>query len=982
MCHSITNPHLGSTPKFTPTAPYALAPARQRRYDVEWRCQSEGSILLSIGKLGAGHHAYYELSVAAGAEDYYSGRGESRGEYLGRGSEALGFEGIVEQGELKHLFRGTHPDYPEPWVRRQQHDRATRTLTLRDGRVVTGKRSQPTAAFDLTFSAPKSASTLWALVNHREAEAQIRAAHEAAVRAAFDYLDRTACVTRRGAGGAQQLRGEGLVAAMFHHRLSRAGDPQLHSHVLVANATKAEGRYTTLHGALLYREAKTAGYLYHAVLRAEMTKRLGVEWHRDPTSPHPEIVGVDRQLRTMFSKRSEEIAAQLELAGHSSARAANAAAIDTCAAKTYFDDPDGDWSISDVWHAEAREIDAPNVRTAIGCIPARAPVITESSDVIRHVRKNELGPHGLTAQRTTFHRRDLIQVACEHILTGAPVVQIERLADAILDRCRREIVPLHNDAANTPEGDVQRGDVVLLRDGRADTAYTTRELLEAELLVIQIAQQRANDHVATASPDHVSRALDERERLSDEQRQMVMNLTMSGAGAEFVVGLAGAGKTTSLEAAHDAWHRSDVEVRGTATALNAAKNLEAETGIPAETIAVLRTWHEQAQQTGDPSRIDDAVPHGGVLIVDEAGMTETRDLAFLTRLAREQDTKLVLVGDHRQLPEIGAGGTFEHLVHRFDPEGRTSRLTQNRRQHHEWERDALGELREGSVEHAIAAYEAESRVVTDPSPERLREQLAADWLDARDRGGDVAMIAYTNTEVDALNTAARRLLDERGALGPERASWAGREWAVGDELIASHNNRALGLTNGTRGAITKVDEHGLVLRTQDGHDLRVPRDYLERGHAAHAYATTGHKVQGLTINGEAFVLASDHLSREWLYVAMSRATDASRIYIDTLDHDPTTGRPLTPREQHDGALIDLVDMASRSGHHTLAHDHGVPVSDPARLDRNNLRRAMNRDATLRERLSDPVARYQQRQPPAHQRDINIARNIGGFGFGR
>jgi conjugative relaxase-like TrwC/TraI family protein len=859
-------------------------------------------------------------------------------------------------------------------------------MTLRDGRVVEGRPAQATAAFDLTFSAPKSVSTLWALVNHREAEARIRAAHEAAVRSAFDYLERTACVTRRGAGGARQIRGEGFVAAMFHHRLSRAGDPQLHTHVLVANATKAEGRYTALHGALLYREAKTAGYLYHAVLRAEMTKRLGVEWHRDPTSPHPEIVGVDRRLRDLFSKRSEEIAAQLEATGQSSARAANAAALDTRAAKAYFDDPYGDWSIADVWHAEAREIDAPDVREAIGHIPARAPVILDTSDTIRSIKAHELGPNGLTKHRTTFHRRDLIQVACDRTLTGAPITQIERLADAIIDQCRREIVPLHGDTTTTPEGDAVRGDGLPLRDGRADIAFTTRELLEAELSVIQTAQQRANDHIANASPYHVHEALRERERLSAEQRRMVTNLTMSGAGTEFVVGLAGAGKTTSLEAAHDAWRRSDIEVRGTATALNAAKNLEAETGIPSETIAMLRTWHEQAEQTGDRSRIDDAVPRGGVLIVDEAGMTETRDLAFLTKLAREQDAKFVFVGDHRQLPEIGAGGTFEHLVHRFEPEGRTSRLTHNRRQHEAWERDALGELREGSVERAIATYEAEGRIVTDPSPERLREQLAADWIAARERGRAAAMLAYTNAEVESLNATARRLLNERGTLGPERATWAGREWAAGDALIATHNNRALGLTNGTRGIVTRVDERGLELRTHDGRDLRVPRDYLERGHAAHAYATTGHKTQGLTINGEAFVLASDHLSREWLYVAMSRATDASRIYIDTLDHDPATGRALTPREQHDAALIDLADMARRSGRHTLAHDHGTPITDPTqRLDRNDLRRAMNRDAALRERLDDPVARHQYRERATPRRDIGMTRDLGGrggFGIGR
>jgi conjugative relaxase-like TrwC/TraI family protein len=181
--------------------------------------------MLSIGKLGVGHHAYYELSVASGADDYYTGHGEARGWYLGRGADALDLDGEVDAGDLKHLFRGTHPRSGEEWVRRRAPDRKTPTLRLRDGRVIEGPKPIPTAAFDLTFSAPKSVSVLWALSGDDDVRRTIRDAHEAAARGAFDYLERTACVTRRGAGGARQLRGEGFVAAAFHHRVSRAADP-------------------------------------------------------------------------------------------------------------------------------------------------------------------------------------------------------------------------------------------------------------------------------------------------------------------------------------------------------------------------------------------------------------------------------------------------------------------------------------------------------------------------------------------------------------------------------------------------------------------------------------------------------------------------------------------------------------------------------------------------------------------------------------
>ena len=925
--------------------------------------------MLSIGKLGAGHHAYYERSVAAGAEDYYSGYGEAWGTYLGNGSANLGLEGYVEEGDLKHLFGGTHPASGETWIQRRQHDTKPPRIRMPDGRVIEGKKPIPTAAFDLTFSAPKSVSVLFGLTEG-VVQRDVRDAHDTAVRAAFDYLERTACITRRGAGGSQHLRGEGFVAAAFLHRVSRAGDPQLHTHVLVANAAKADGRYTALHGALLYREAKTASFLYQAMLRSELTRRLGVEWAIDPESPHPEIVGIDRGVRELFSKRAEEIHDELERTGNSGHRAATAAALETRAAKTATI-VEGQRMI-ERWLDELDQhgIDAPNVLDAIGRVPALAPLLSDTQPIIRDVSRSAFAPTGLTAKQTTFHRRDIIQLACQSAPQGASVSQLERLADAILDHAQRDIVQLRNMTTPAPTQDAMRADGRALTDQRDTTAYTTRELFNAELAIIDIAHQRAHERAAVVKQREVERILaqrSEQRRLSDEQHRMVTQLTTSGAGVEVVVGLAGAGKTFSLDAAHDTWRDAGIEVRGTATALTAAKTLEAETRIPSETVAMLRAWHAHAEETGDTRKLDDAIPKHGVLIVDEAGMTETRDLAFLAHLTAERETKLVLVGDHHQLPEIGAGGAFRHLVHNVDDD-RVTQLTTNRRQLEAWERDALGELRAGSVEHAVATYASQDRIITDSIPEQLRDQLAAEWLDARQRGRDTAMIAYTNADVNALNQTARRLLDERGHLGRERVTFAGREWAVGDELIATRNRRQLGITNGTRGRVTRVSRTGLDIQTRDGQTIHVPSDYLTRGDATHAYATTGHKTQGMTINGEAFVLATDHVSREWLYVTMSRATDQSRIYIDTLDRDPDTGHTRTIEQRRDAAILDVYDLALRSQAQTLARDHGRAV-DPDRLDRNDLRRALQRDDVLRELLRDPHVREHGHRYPQR----------GGFG---
>jgi conjugative relaxase-like TrwC/TraI family protein len=199
--------------------------------------------VLTIGKLGSSRSqlAYYEQQVAAGIEDYYAGRGEARGAWLGSGADTLGMSGHVERDGFMALMRGRHP--LDDSVLRQIGSCST------------------VAALDLTFSAPKSVSVLFAIADEHVSAAVVDA-HERAVDAALTYLEREACWTRRGHAGAVRLRGDGLVAAAYRHRMSRAGDPQLHTHVVVANMTRAEGKYTALDAHPLYEHKSPAGAVY------------------------------------------------------------------------------------------------------------------------------------------------------------------------------------------------------------------------------------------------------------------------------------------------------------------------------------------------------------------------------------------------------------------------------------------------------------------------------------------------------------------------------------------------------------------------------------------------------------------------------------------------------------------------------------------------------------------------------------------------
>jgi conjugative relaxase-like TrwC/TraI family protein len=249
--------------------------------------------VLSSAKIGTGSWRYYSDGVACGASEYYAGTGEAPGRWHGRGLEQLGLTAgaRVSERELEALFaRGLHP-----------------SAGTRLGRAW---RSDGVTGFDLTFSAPKSLSALWAL-GDRATAAEAVAAHRAAVRAGLAYLDRHSALSRRGTNGVEQVDSAGLVAAVFDHRSSRAGDPQLHTHALVLNKVRcSDGRWRTLDATELFHHKKSGGMIYQAALRNEMHQRLGVSFREVNENGQADIAGVNDELLTLWSKRTASIDAE------------------------------------------------------------------------------------------------------------------------------------------------------------------------------------------------------------------------------------------------------------------------------------------------------------------------------------------------------------------------------------------------------------------------------------------------------------------------------------------------------------------------------------------------------------------------------------------------------------------------------------------------------------------------------------------------
>jgi conjugative relaxase-like TrwC/TraI family protein len=883
--------------------------------------------VLSIGKLGQGQESYYLESVAQGIEDYYTGAGEAPGRWKGTAARALGMDGEVDDDALGAALAGTNP---------KTGDQLT---VVRSGPRVPG--------FDLTFSAPKSVSLMFGL-GERGMSRQVREAHDRAVDAALDYMERHAAVARRGRGGVELVPGNGFVAAAFRHRVSRAGDPQLHTHVLVANMTRGpDGHWTALDGRRLYAHAKTAGYLYQAQLRAELVRRLGIEW----TAVHKgsaEIAGVPAPVMRAFSRRRAEIEQALADRGEQSAKAAQVATLDSRQAKDYGVRPE---SLRERWADQARRLGfEPREFEAL---TARVEERTLSRAGVEATIAELGSPRGLTRDRASFTRRDVIQAWCEHLPHGADVPVAESLADEFLES--EHAVPLASDVRGLTHSDViRRADGRVIAATAEERRHSTPELLAVEKQLVESTVRRRDDGVGVVSEPTVAAALERRPTLSAEQGAMVRRLTRGGDGVQLVTGKAGTGKTFALDAAREAWETDGYRVIGAAVARRAAHELQDGAGIESTSLAALLQDLRAGGEYGLPQR--------AVVVVDEASMAGTRQLGELLDDAQAADAKVVLVGDPHQLPEIDAGGAFRVLLTRTDP----IELTQNRRQRDAWERAALDQLREGKAEEAISRYERHGRVVLGEGAEDVRQRLVADWWKASGEG-EAAMIATRRDDVADLNARAREFMRASGQLGPEGLVIGDREFAIGDHVVTLKNARHLGAVNGTRAIVTALDADAveLTVRTSDGRDLTLPRGYLESTTAHgdrtldHGYAITGHKAQGMT-TGKAFVLGTEDLYREWGYVAMSRGRVENHIYVAApRERDRDEYAPTQKQREPLKALIGSLEYshAQTAALDVAAHD-GIGRMTTAELmaERGRLEQRLDQDRDRRAAIERLAAR--------------------------
>ena len=412
-------------------------------------------------------------------------------------------------------------------------------------------------------------------------------------------------------------------------------------------------------------------------------------------------------------------------------------------------------------------------------------------------------------------------------------------------------------------------------DDRGRARYTTHEMLGIEQRMLERAERLAATRGHAVSDAHRNQVLADG-RLSTQQRSAFEHVTAQGDLA-VMVGIAGAGKSTMLESARRAWEAAGYSVKGAALAGIAAENLENASGIAARTLASWeRSWENGREMLGKRD----------VLVIDEAGLVGTRQLARVMESAEKAGAKVVLVGDPEQLQSIEAGAAFRGIA----AQAGMVELTEVWRQRLDWQKKATQQLAAGRTADALNAYEREGSIRAVSTRDEARQDLLSAWQQSGrdDPGGSRLMLAYTREDVRKLNAQARELRRAAGELGKGevvQTEQGPREFAAGDRLYFLRNERSLGVKNGSLGTVEKIHDGMLQVRLDGEEARRVVVDSKQYTNIEHGYAATVHKTQGTSVD-RTYVLATPHFDRHSAYVALSRHRDSVAVFYARNDFSP------------------------------------------------------------------------------------------------
>ncbi|MEJ7774862.1 MAG: MobF family relaxase, partial [Nocardioidaceae bacterium] len=791
-------------------------------------------------------------------------------------------------------------------------------------------RTTAVAGYDLTFSPVKSVSALWAVADPHTA-AMIEHAHRFAVADALRFVEDHALFSRTGTGGVRQVEVTGLVAAAFTHRDSRAGDPDLHTHVAVANkvqmietdesGTRVPGRWLAIDGRVLFKATVAASETYNTRLEHHLTTALGVRFADRPASGEHlraakrsvrEILGVDPALLARWSTRRQQVVdRQSSLASDFRAahdrpptpvealHLAQQANLETRQPKH---SARSEADQRSTWRQQAIEVlggvgGADRVQAmvdrALTPPPAHATRVVDAAWVDHAAARvvNELEQRRATWQ--TFHVRAEAERQIRHagLIVTDPDAVTDQLVQAALDTHSVSLAgPAEVDFDITPHPALQRTDGTSTYTIAGAQRFTSTRIRAAERRLVAYAAQSGAPVVPEVRGQlAVMEAAANGTPLNRGQAALVQAMATSGRRVQLAIAPAGSGKTTALRALASAWTDAGGNVLAlapSAAAVGAMTDaLNEIAGVHIETLAKLT--HTLQTRPDQPPDWVAGIGASTLVIVDEAGMADTLTLDEVVHHASSRGATTRLVGDDQQLAAIGAGGVLRDIKNRHG----ALHLDQLMRFSDPTEAEATLLLRDADPT-GLDFYLDHDRIHVGDELSILDDILNA-WHHDQTQGLDALMLAPTRDQVRDLNQRAQALLNPT-AEGPAAALADGLHAQVGDVILSRTNDRRLRIsdtdwvTNGDRWHIAAIGEHGslAVTHATNGLHARLPADYVTAS-VELGYATTIHAAQGVTAD-TVHGLVTGTETRQDLYTMLTRGRHHNHAYLPA---GATTGDP-------------------------------------------------------------------------------------------
>jgi len=894
--------------------------------------------------------------------------------------------------------------------------------------------------FDLTFSPTKSVSVAWALAD-RETREVIYRCHQLAIAEVLTYAEREVFHTRTGKQGCVEEDIVGVVAAGFTHFDSRDGDPQLHDHVVVLNRAqaKSDGVWRTLDSRGLFVSTVMLSEMHQGVLSDLLTAELDWDWEahtrRSSTAPKWEVAGVSTRLMDEFSQRTtaivgakDRLIAQFEVDHHRPPtdvevlKLRQTATLSTRRAKR----GRGLGDLTEEWTTRA----APYLDNEpmawvheLGGRDVRAFTSEEFADeILLDIANAALDL--VSAKRPTFSRAN-IQAEVFRQMQG---VRFTEPAERILAATRATDLAVAQALLFTTPN-LHHTPRFLLRangtskfQGTTHWLYTSKTLLDAEARLLDAGQRLDAAVVSRATVTGITeRRLPGRTfKLSIDQALCVEQITTSGRVLDVLVGPAGTGKSTAMAGLRAVWEfeHGAGSVTGLAPSAAAAEVLGDDMGIDTDNLAKWLYEHRQhgqrfreLEQMREKVELAGRVPSpalaasirqreetltrwslrtGQLVVVDEASLASTFALDELMSAALDARAKVVLVGDWAQLSSVDAGGMFRTLVR--DRGDGAATLADVRRFRANWEKQASLGVRNGSSS-ALATYATHGRIA-DGTRDDMLDALYAAWKNDTDRGLHSLMLASDTATVNELNARARAQRVASGEVIEEGVNVAGAMTAgVNDHVVTRENNRRLStdtswVKNGDVWTVSATHADGSLTVTRvSGHGTVIlPATYVAEN-VELAYASTAHRAQGRTVD-TTHAFAGPTTTREVLYVALTRGSEANHLYVDThYDPDPSTGHDgLNPIPnvlevlagvlRHEGADVSATDMIRLSQTQSIAalvaeYDTIVTMAEGDRWDEVLSKSGLNDTEFAQAKASPAYAALLAQLRDAESRDFDV-----------